>query len=173
MKAAFTALVAIFCLGTSWAQQPDAPAQSAPHVVKKAVPNVEILRVLLEREKAIKGSFKHAGTRQHPKTIFQPAQYERLLHDISADRCPEKFQVAWMDYQLAWRTHVKQTQKKAFEFAIEVASEVATGGLSTMAAIADAKTLSKPVEDTYPAWIKVKEEAILHHIHFPEKYADL
>jgi len=61
---------------------------------------VNSAQVLRAREQAIKASFRHAGTKQHPREIFQPAQYERRLRDISATKCPEKFQVAWMDYQL-------------------------------------------------------------------------
>jgi hypothetical protein len=167
---AYATLLAVLCVGTGLAQQAETPPATAPPAVRK-VPNPEVLQVLVEREKAIRYSFRHAGTRKHPKEVFQPAKYELRLRQISASNCPEKFQVAWMDYQMAWHNHVKQTARRELVFFIEAASAVA-GGLSPMTVIAGAKTLTRPVEDTYPAWVKVKEEAVLHHIHFPEKYAD-
>lgn len=165
------ALIATLCLGTACAQQSAPPTELPP--ARKATANQAVLHVLLEREQAIKDSFRHAGTRQHPRNIFQPVRYERSLQKISAAACPQNFQIAWMDYQLAWHTHVKQVARKDLVFAVEVVGAAASGGLTAMAAIAEgAKTLTKPVEDTYTSWIKVKEEAVRRHIRFPDKYPD-
>src|ERR1700722_9332985 len=101
--------------------------------------------------------------------------YNRLLQQIDVSDCPKPFQLAWLDYESAWRRRINSQNVRATHLLVDatlgVVALTATGGLATVAGGAAAKGAAsdakREIFDTDPAWVEVEKQAVIFNCPIP------